>query len=169
MKGITWIIFLTLLTGLTGNATAADKIGHIDMAKLLTALPEYAQVTEQLEKRREEQTSKIQAMAKDLAAKAEAFKSKGDSIPASEKVLRLQEISELEGRINEYRDGMEDSLHLKEQELLAPLLDRAIDLVGSVAKGQGYVYVLDSNQTVLIYSDESRDLLPLIMQRLRRK
>jgi outer membrane protein len=72
----------------------------------------------------------------------------------------------MEARIQKFQQTAQDDMARKEQELVAPLLDKAKQAVDEVAKLKGYDYVLDSSAGALVTYPEEHDLLKAVQSHL---
>jgi outer membrane protein len=59
---------------------------------------------------------------------------------------------------------MQQMLNEKQQVLLKPIHDKALDIINTVAKENGYTYILDAS--ALIVSPPADDILPLVKKKL---
>ncbi len=57
----------------------------------------------------------------------------------------------------------------KEQELLTPLINKAREAINEVAKENGYKYIFDSSLGVILFTDDTDDILPLVKKKLNIK
>jgi outer membrane protein len=79
---------------------------------------------------------------------------------------KVKALKDLENRIKAYEQQAETYLQEKQEELLKPILDKAKKAIEEVAKENGYNYVFDSGYGLLLYSDESDDILSLVKKKL---
>ena len=62
----------------------------------------------------------------------------------------------MQANINAYRQGAMEDLQKKQEDLIAPILEKARTAIQKVGRSQGYQYVLDSSSLLLA---EGKDLL----------
>lgn len=163
---IIFCVFAILATLSPFTAGAEDKIGHIDFDELIRIMPGYEAAQKSLEKYEKELASRVQNMQKELEAKVEAYSKEESELADSVKVLRLQEIIDLDNRIDEYASSADQSYQLKRDEILQPIIEKARQTIADVAKENGFTYILHKNDSIILYFDESRDILPLVKKKL---
>jgi outer membrane protein len=83
------------------------------------------------------------------------------------KEIKQQEVQNLQQQYQELQQTANDVLQKKQQELLAPLLERVKTTIADVAKANGYAYVIDTTEgSGIIFSDAKFDLMPLVKAKL---
>ena len=164
---ILFCVFAILVILSPFTAEAEDKIGHIDFDELIRIMPGYEAAQKSLEKYEKELASRVENMQKELKSKAEAYSKEESELADSVKVLRLQEILDLDNRIEEYASSADQSYQLKHQEILQPIIEKARQTIADVAKENGFAYILHRNDSIILYFDESRDILPLAKEKLK--
>lgn len=82
---------------------------------------------------------------------------------------KLKELQDLENRIKLFDEQAQGDLQSKQEELLKPLIDKAKAAIAEVAKENGYTYVFDSSVGVLLYFENSDDILELVKKKLNIK
>jgi len=163
-KAIMLIVMMTVSIAMF--AQKGPKIGHINSNDLLTAMPERANIQKELEQHAEQLRATLDAMRKEYETKVAEFQSKQDVMTDIIKETKIKEITDLEKRITEFQQTAEADLQKKEQELLQPIIDKAKEAINTVAKENGYTYVLDSSVGVVLYSIEGDDILPMVKKKL---
>jgi outer membrane protein len=82
------------------------------------------------------------------------------------KIDKQKEIADLEERIRNFQTTAQESLQKKQSELLEPMMTKAKKSVEEVAKENGYKYVIDSSQGMLLYADASDDIMALVKKKM---
>ncbi|MEM6720672.1 MAG: OmpH family outer membrane protein [Bacteroidota bacterium] len=140
------------------TATAQTKVGTVNVNILVSKLPEITGVQKGMKAYEEE----LQA---DLKAKLEAYdkevKDANAAFPTltdEQKKKKQQEIFELEGDIQKFRQNAVQLVQLKQDELMRPLYQKVSTAVAAIAKEEKYtqVFTLDGNE--LAYVDPQYDL-----------
>lgn len=80
-----------------------------------------------------------------------------------------KEIQDLGGRIQDFQESAQTSVQKKKEEVYSPIIKKAEDAIKAVAKDKGYTYVFDSGVGVLLYSNDSDDIMPLVKEKLKLK
>lgn len=146
--GLSWMVlvaFTWLLTPL--HAEAQDqKIGYVNTDQILSKMPEYEGVQQNLQKLSEEWRSQLKELDKEIEEMRKEFEAK--EILYTDKV-RKEKKQQIQAKINErenYRDqkfGSDGEYFQKQKELLEPIQRKVMEAVNKVAQDKGYDYVFD--------------------------
>jgi outer membrane protein len=82
------------------------------------------------------------------------------------KQTKEREIQDLQTRIEEFNQQAQLDLGEKEQELTAPVIEKARKAVEDVAKENGYTYIFNSTEGLLLYATPGDDVLPMVKKKL---
>jgi outer membrane protein len=77
-----------------------------------------------------------------------------------------KEIQDMQIRLEDFNSQAQIDLRNKEDELTAPLIERARKAVEDVAKENGYTYVFNSTEGLLLYATPSDDIMSLVKKKL---
>lgn len=147
-----------------GNAQT--KIAHINSSELMEQLPEVDSIEAQLTRMSETLQKTLTAIEKELQFKEQYWKDNPTKDPEIIE-LRQQEYQDLVSRYQRKQQEAQKALSEKQDELLAPVLEKVKNVIQQVAKEKGYSYVLDSSEGGgVIYSDPSHDLLIAVKAKL---
>ena len=161
-------IVLIFTVGLLANAFQADaqsnKIGYISLQELVSSMPEYKKAQTEMQ---EYQKALVQQGTEYQQAFMEKQKAIGDTIKwtAAQKEVKKKELNELYIKwTNFVNQEAQQMMNQHEQELLAPIQDKAVATSQAVAKENGYAYILPKEQ--LIAFPAADDILPLVFKKL---
>ena len=79
---------------------------------------------------------------------------------------KVQEIADLEKRIQAFQKQAQDDIAKKEQDVLTPIIDKARKAIDEVAVEKKYTYVFDNSAGVLLYAKDTEDILPEVKAKL---
>ena len=158
--GMAVVLFLS-----TGTVRAQQKIGHVNSTEIIQAMPEFKSAQTELETLQKTKETELQNMqteaqkkltqAQDLQRnRSEANK---DSIDAQIQTISV-EFQEMDRRIQEFQQVAQQELQQKNEELFAPIFQKANTAVQSVAKDKGYSYVFDIANSAIPYFAGGDDL-----------
>lgn len=145
---------------------AQQKFGHIDSSALLELMPEKSAAEKELEAFAKEFESALQEMAKEYESKIQSFQANEKSMVETVRNTKMREIADLERRIQEFQQQAQEEVGKKEQEVLTPIIDKARKAIDDVASEKGYTYVFDSSLGVLLYADDSEDIMADVKAKL---
>jgi outer membrane protein len=157
--------FLAAATMLTTDATA-QKIAHINSNDLLQLMPEVKSANKEMEAYSKQLEEQLSSMTAELQKKYDEYTKTADKMPDAVKDLKEKEIQQLQERIETFRETARESVQNKEKQLLEPIIKKAKEAVQSVAKENGYAYVLDTSTGAVIMFPDSDNLMSLVKKKL---
>ncbi|HXB06869.1 MAG TPA: OmpH family outer membrane protein, partial [Puia sp.] len=162
MKKIVTIVVVVMGLVLAGNSTKAQaKIAYISLQELIPAMPEYKKADTALNDYQNALAQNFEDMKKEYMEKDSLLNSK-DTLKYTKSQLELKkrEISEMLIKLQGWQQQAQQLYQQKQQELIQPIQKKAVDAVQTVAKENGYAYVL--TKEALLASPPADDLLPLV-------
>jgi len=163
------LITICVLAATQFNTFAQDqKIGHINIEDLMLGMPERAAAEAKLKSFAETLDASLKAMGEEYQAKlaaAQTAKQEG-TMTQTEEEFAIQELGELEERITKAQRSAQEKIAQQQEELLAPMLERAQAAIKSVAESNGFTYVLDSSAGLVVYFDKGIDIMDLVKAEL---
>lgn len=155
------VVFFTVST----SANAQQKIGYISIPDLVKAMPEFQQATKDLddyEKALIQQGEEYQA---EFNTKDSIYKADSLSWNSAQKEVKRRELNALYLKLINFNQEAQKMMGAKEQELVAPIQQKALNTAQAVAKENGYSYILNKEQ--LIAYPATDDVLPLALKKLK--
>ena len=161
------IIVAVLMISLGANA---QKWGYIDASYILKAMPEYAEVQQELDKVSKQWQEEIAGMRLEVQSLYDAYQTEEVLLTEEMKEERMATIKEKEEISQEYHRkvfGYEGLFFLKKKELLKPVQDQLFDAVEKVAKEKRLELVFDkSGDYAIIYSNPVHDYTDFVLEEL---
>jgi outer membrane protein len=144
-----------------GNfAKAQTKIGYINFAQVVQAMPEFKTVQTQLETYQKQFVDELTTMNNTFQGEASTFQKTSAAMTDAARTAKQAELQDMQKRIQDYQDNARQQVEAKSNELYKPLSDKAKAAVSDVAKEKGYSYVFDTSQGApLLVSPEGDDLM----------
>ena len=161
----TLLLATALCIGTVSFTQAQSKVAHINTQELITAMPEMKSAQTQLETLSKTYQTDIQTMATEFQNKVKQYDAEAASKTQEENTKRAQEVQTMEQNIRQFQGQAQQDLQKKELDLLKPITEKAKKAILEVAKAQGFDYVLDSAQGVMIMA-EGKDLLIDVKKKL---
>jgi outer membrane protein len=162
-------VILIFTVGLLANAFQANaqiKIGYISLQELISAMPEYKKAAADLQEFQKALVQQGNEYQQDFLLKQNIAKSK-DTLTWSVamKDIKRKELNELYLKwTNFVNQEAQQQLNKHEQDLLAPIQEKAVQTSQAVAKENGYAYILPKEQLIAFPSAD--DILPLVFKKL---
>jgi outer membrane protein len=164
MKNALLVAFGLILA--TTVSAQTQKFGHIDSDALMALMPEKSQAEKEMEAFAKEFQGALEAMAKEYEGKVADYQSKEKEMTALVKQTKVKEITDLERRIQEFQGQAQGEIQKKEQELLAPIIEKARKAIDAVATEKGYTYIFDNSTGVLLFAKDSENIIADVKAKL---
>jgi outer membrane protein len=117
----------------------------------------------------EQLQSQFQAMQTEYETKLGDYQNNQATMSNIIKQTKEKEIVDLQRRIQEFQQTAQEDLQAKEAELTAPVIEKARNAVKEVAKENGYTFIFNSTEGLLLYSEPADDILPMVKKKLNLK
>ncbi len=166
-KLIAAVVFGISIFGLTNTAISQNKIGYINTEELIGAMPEAEKATTQLQDYQTALQQQGNDYQTELEEKNTLFVKDSAKLSVAAKELRRTGLIELYQKVQGWREVMQQKLQEKQQELLVPIRNKALETIKAVAKENAYTYVLDQNSVIV--GPPGEDILPLVKKKLNIK
>lgn len=174
MKNFIKSIALGVIVLLTATAASAQqKIGHIDFGEIISSTNEFKSAQQELQTLQETKSKELQGMYEEFQKKQDEANEKlrnrseanKESVDAELQILG-NELTNMQTRIEEVQKVAQEELGKKEQELFEPIQRKVMEAINSVAKAQGYAYVLDISSGSIPYFQGGDDITSEIKTKL---
>jgi len=167
MKSILKISAILLIVILSFSTFAQkNKLGHIDSNELMKLMPGKDSAQAKIEGFAKQLDGQLKGMQGEFEKKYNDYLANRDKMTDLIKQTNEQELQDLQKRIEEFQKSAQEELQKKQDELLKPIVDKAKAAIEKVAKANGYSYIFDSGVGVLLYSEPTEDVLPLVKKEL---
>ncbi len=137
------LLVAVFMLGAVGVANA-QKIGHIDTAKLFQEMPGTKKMKTELEKMSKTYRDEITALEKKLQDKLKKYDAEAKAQTPETNAKRQAEVQQEATRIQQAKQFASQELQKKEAELSNPLILKAQQAIKDVAAAKGLVYVFNS-------------------------
>ncbi|MBO0331489.1 MULTISPECIES: OmpH family outer membrane protein [Flavobacteriaceae] len=167
MKNVKRIaVALVLFVAATGFVNAQSKVAHINVQQLLSEMPEMKAAQAELKKLQETYRADIQSSMTELQNKYTQYQNEATSKTREENEQRAVELQGFEKNIQEAEQAAMQEMQKKQQELFAPISEKAKAAIEKVAAAEGYDYVIDASPGLSLIVAKGKDLLPAVKQEL---
>ena len=165
MKRIIIVLFaLFCFVGI--KESNAQKFGHVNFSELYKQVPGHDAAQAVYEKYVMEIKQQIDAMESELQQKYTEYSNNSASMTPLIKSAKERELQDLNTRYEEFRSSINADLSAKDTELSEPLIKKAKQAVEDVAKENGYTYIFNSSDGLVLYAVPSDDVMDLVLKKL---
>jgi outer membrane protein len=163
------ILAISILSAVVfGTELKAQKFGYVNSQELLLAMPETKKMDTMMAKKSEEYQLQVQKMYQEYQSKADNYQKK---MAAGEMSKLIQEATEkelatMETNIREFQQSAEEDLDKYQSQLIAPIQEKALNAIKTVAKANGFSYIFDDASGAMLYKPEGDDVTALVKKQL---
>ena len=77
-----------------------------------------------------------------------------------------EELQGLQQRIQRFQETDMAQLEKTQNDLMQPVMEKALNAIKEVGKENGFTYIFDMNAGILYAAENSQDILPLVKKKL---
>ena len=162
MKRTFLLLIAILLVGTT--SVKAQKYGHLNGQEIMMQIPGIDSLQIKLDAFQKELQATGEAMLQEFQAKKDLFDKQADTMSASVRKVKENELLSLQNNILEFQESAQQDLENKQLELQQPFLDKLTKAIADVAKENGYTYIFD--ERMLLYSEGGDNVSVLVKKKL---
>ncbi len=168
MKNLSKVVIILFLVVFTtaSFAQVKQKFGHIDSNELLKLMPGRDSATAKITAYSKTLETQLKGMQGELETKYNDYSANKDNYTDLIKQTKEKELQDIQARIEAFQQSAQDDLEKKQNELLKPIIDKAKAAIEKVAKENQFTYIFDAGLGVLLYSDPTQDILPMVKKEL---
>jgi outer membrane protein len=150
MKKIFVLMLLVLAMGLQAQEI---KIAVVNTQKIMTAMPDISEVESQLATMGQQYEKELKAMNDEYTRKYAELQSQSDSLTDNIRMMRLQELNDIQARAENFAPQARDHMQKKQEELMAPIREKIQKAIKEVGEENGYTYILEPS--IILYMSPS--------------
>jgi outer membrane protein len=166
MKKILTVLAVVMGLIMAGSSVQAQgKIGVISLAELIPNMPEYKKADTSMNEFNSALQQQYDDLVKEYNEQSGILNSKDTAKYTSAQLeLKRKGVGDLLVKLQGWNQTAQQLQQQKNQELLAPIQKKALDAIQTVAKENGYAYIISKDQ--LLVSPPADDILPLVKKKL---
>lgn len=159
-------LFLVALMALPMTLAAQNfKFGTVNSVEIFNLMPEKNTAEQQLEALQKQYEAEFVKMQEEFSAKYKEFVDAQETMPENIKQRRMQEIQEIQQRIQNFREVAASDLEEQQGKLMAPIQEKMSTAIKAVGEENGFTFIFDVN--ILMYSGaQAIDATPLVKAKL---
>ncbi len=163
------IISAFIFAAVNGEAQTKTKIGVINVSEVLKLMPEYDSVQVAYQQKYETMQREMQQLYAEFESKQAEFSKNQTNMTEMMKSIKLQELEDLQSRIQSFQEGAQQELNAFVEEKQAPIIVKIKNAIKEVANENGFSHVLNNTQDQVLFFDEAFDILPLVKKKMNLK
>ena len=158
------VVFVMCATSLF----AQQKFGRINTQEIIVGMPETKEMQTNMEAYAKDLQDNLESMTVEYNQKLQEFQKNFNTLSESVRQLKENDLNALIQRRNEFEQAAQQDFQKRQNELLAPIIEKAKNAIDKVAAAGGYLAVFDTSTGSLAYFDEASltDIAPAVKKEL---
>ena len=149
-------LFVIALAALATLTASAQQLAKVNFQELVMLMPEMDAARETIAASQKEAEETYSAMVEEYQGKLSQYQQKQATWTAAIRESKERELMEIQNRIQEFQQSISQELQQQQNQLTAPIQEKANNVVTELAKAKGVTVLFDISQA--IYFDESKVL-----------
>jgi outer membrane protein len=139
---------------------SGDKVGFVEVEKVLAEMPEAKSIREKLEKEQQQAVKELEKKQKDLKDAFDEYERKKTLMKADEQKKKEEELQAQLAQYRQLEQSKSAALQQKQAELLKPLEEKIAKTIEKIAQQQGYSLVISKGgiANTVLYGDKNVNL-----------
>ena len=160
------IALLLMILPFAGVVSAQEvKIAFVNTQEVFMAMPEVADMQKKLDELNAKYKKELETMQGEYQKKYSDFVAQQDSLTENIKLRRMQEIQDIQERMDNFVQVAQQDVQKKQQELLQPIQQKLHEAIQKVGEEKGYTYIIDP--AALLYTGTNAvDATPFVRTKL---
>ena len=155
------IIIIAAMALVSLAATAQEtKIAYVDFNEVIMLMPEMDAARATLEENEMTQNEILQSMYEEYQTKVQQYQQKAETWTAAIRQSKESELMEIQSRLEQTQQSFATEINQLQQELQAPIVEKAQNTVNELAKAKGVAVVLEKGSVIYIDPAQCVDLTP---------
>ncbi|MDD2512637.1 MAG: OmpH family outer membrane protein [Proteiniphilum sp.] len=156
-----------LLAGTSAFSQQQINVAYVNTDELLNELPAKQQATEQLLTLSNNYKKELELMQNDYNKKYSDYITYQASLAENIKLRRMQELTELESRMQQFMELAQQDIENQEKELLKPLRQKISEAIHAVGLEQRFTVIYDlADSGIAFVSPDAVNANPLVKRKL---
>ena len=135
---------LTLMLVFSASSLFAQKFGRVDLAAIVTAMPEYKEAETNLQAYGQDLQDQLEQIQVEFNNRYLEYEKNVATYSDSVRQLKERELTELQQRFQDFQQVAQQDMQKKEAELITPVYTKANDAVKTVSTRGGYIAVFNT-------------------------
>jgi outer membrane protein len=143
---------------------AQNKTGYVSIDEVVQLMPDYKKAAVEMAQFDSSLQINYAETLKELNRQDSIFKADSTKMSGALKTANKEKLKKLLVELQGFEQSYQQQMQQKQEELMAPVAQKANQLISDVAKANGFTYVF--RKEALVVQPEADDLLPFIKKKL---
>ncbi len=167
--GIILVMSFVVLAG--WNNSFAQKIRYVNSQRILTEYPEAQEIQKKLDEIRKGYEDEYNKMLQEYDNLMKEIESQSLLLSPEKKAEKEKQAQELSMKIEKYRYeklGPQGEFYQQNMKLTQPLYDKIDQVIQKIGQEEGYDYILDVVQGVVLFAKPEYDITDRVLEELNK-
>ncbi|MEY2834797.1 MAG: hypothetical protein RLZZ557_459 [Bacteroidota bacterium] len=143
---------------------AQNKTGYVSIDEVVQLMPDYKKAAVEMAQFDSSLQINYAETLKELNRQDSIFKADSTKMSGALKTANKEKLKKLLVELQGFEQSYQQQMQQKQEELMAPVAQKANQLISDVAKANGFTYVF--RKEALVVQPDADDLLPFIKKKL---
>lgn len=143
MKKFFQLTLAVVLLFAGASAANAQKFGRVDLAAVVTAMPEFAEANTNLEAYGKDLQDQLEQIKVEFNQKMAEYEKNVNTYSDTIRQMKESDLQQLQQRYADFQQIASQDMQQKQGELMAPIIEKANEAISAVAKEGGYIAVFN--------------------------
>lgn len=167
MKNFKSLLLIAVFTLSVIGVTNAQKIGHVDIRRVLNNMSESRALESNLQKIAKTSKDEIDGLRKDYFNKRNKYQAEAEKQTEDTNKKRAQELASDEAKINQALKFAQQDIAEREAKGMAPIEKKLRKALEEVADSKGIIYVFDASSLLIKKGEDLYDDLKVKLNLLK--
>ena len=141
-------LFVIALAALATLTASAQQLAKVNFNELVMLMPEMDAARATIAASQKEAEETYAAMVEEYQGKANQYQQKQATWTPAIKESKEKELMEIQNRLQESQQTFQQEIQQKQNELMAPIYEKAQNTIKELAKGQALTAVFDASSAL---------------------
>ena len=142
------------------------KFGTVNTQQVFELMPEKAEAETKLQEISKKYQEEYDVLNNEGQKKFTEFQALGEDTPQSIKERRIQDMQEIQSKIEEFQKMATQDIQKQQEQLLAPIMQKIQQAVQAVGSENGYTFIFELTPSILYTGATAEDVTPLVKTKL---
>lgn len=135
---------LVAVLAFSATTVFGQKFGRVDLAAVMPSMPEYQEAVKNLEAYGMDLQNQLEQIQVEFNKLYADYEKNVSTYTDSIRQLKEQELQQLQQRFTDFQQIAQQDMQRKEQEVMAPIYEKADEAVKKVAAAGGYIAIFNT-------------------------
>lgn len=161
------MVVVAMMVSVSLFAQKNYKFGHVNSQELINSMPEYDSAQVELQNFAKGLQDQLEVMQVEYNKKLQDYQAEMNNLTDLIRQTKEQELMDIQQRMQTFNQNAQKNMQDKQSEVMQPIIEKAQKAIKDVGAENNFTYIYDlAGGTILYFSADSEDVLPLVKKKL---